>query len=146
MTTTRRRRFDQIRDRAQISDLVDPLRAQFAAWGATPSEAFQLTLVLDEILTNIVDYGYPDGPVGSVSLRLALRRGVLAAEVIDDGAAFNPLDRPPPDLDDNVETRRIGGLGVHFLTTMTDRRRYRRVDGRNRLRMLRRLGQTDDDA
>jgi serine/threonine-protein kinase RsbW len=42
-----------------------------------------------------------------------------------------------------VETRRIGGLGLHLVKNLMDDVAYRRVDERNRLRLTKRL---DTDA
>src|SRR5690625_2281946 len=99
-----------------------------------PRAAYHLNLVLDELMTNIVSYGYDEGN-GRQEIRIRLRRepSAVQVQVEDDGRSFNPLEVPPPDLDAPVETRPIGGLGIHFLRTLMDDLCYRRENERNRL-------------
>src|SRR5690625_5041078 len=96
--------------------------------------AYHLNLDLVELVTNSVSYGY-DAGAGDREIRRSLRREpeALHVEVEDDGRAFNPLEVPPPDIDAPLESRPIGGLGVHFLRTLMDDLCYRRENGRNRL-------------
>jgi anti-sigma regulatory factor (Ser/Thr protein kinase) len=61
---------------------------------------------------------------------------MLEIVVIDDGHEFNPLEFPEPDTNLPVEERPIGGLGIHLLRKMADRLEYRRIDGFNRLALL----------
>ncbi len=65
------------------------------------------------------------------------------AEISDDGVAFDPLKVPPPDLTADLESRPIGGLGVHFVKTLMDEVAYRREGDRNVLTMRKRFGDED---
>jgi anti-sigma regulatory factor (Ser/Thr protein kinase) len=52
----------------------------------------------------------------------------------DEGVAFDPLTSAPPvAFDDDLESRRCGGLGIHFARERAAAMAYERVDGRNRL-------------
>lgn len=95
----------------------------------------QLTLVIEELFTNIVSYGYPDKAASGlpVILAMATSDGVIKVDLSDDGRAFNPLDAPVPDLDADLEERQIGGLGVHFMRATMQDLCYSRRDGRNHL-------------
>lgn len=93
-------------------------------------------LCLDEVLTNIISYGYDDGPEHAAHLELSLKDEVMTAEIRDEGRAFNPLeDAPEPDLESDIEDRDIGGLGIHFCKEMMDKLEYRREDDWNILTM-----------
>ena len=65
----------------------------------------------------------------------------ITLEFADNGVAFNPLLAAMPDLDQDVETRQIGGLGIHFVRQMADSASYVRADEAgdlvNRLRISR---------
>lgn len=95
----------------------------------------RLGLALDEVLTNLVSYGFPDGGRHEIAIHLRLAEGRLTMSVTDDGIAFDPLDLPAPDLGLAVEDRPIGGLGIHFVRTVMDEVRYAREAGRNVLTM-----------
>ncbi len=107
-----------------------------AGEGALDAAAiFRLTLAVEELVTNVVKYG------GSVAGRLAVaihrRPDGVTVELGYGGDAFDPFrDAPHPDLAASVETRPIGGLGVHLVTQMIDRAYYRREGERNVLRLV----------
>lgn len=89
-------------------------------------------LVLEEMGTNIIKYGYDDSEPHLVQVRF--KAGPPAQLIIeDDGHPFNPLqDAPTAAIDAELEDRPIGGLGIHMVKTMTAAQSYRRSDGRNR--------------
>jgi anti-sigma regulatory factor (Ser/Thr protein kinase) len=57
----------------------------------------------------------------------------VRAEVCDRGREFDPLGTPPADVASDLDQRRIGGLGIHLVRTLTDHLAYDRRDGTNRL-------------
>jgi serine/threonine-protein kinase RsbW/sigma-B regulation protein RsbU (phosphoserine phosphatase) len=88
---------------------------------------------LDEVLTNTVSYGFPQGGRHSIAVRIEHRTGTLTATVSDDGAPFDPLAQPIPDVHAPITERRVGGLGIHLLRTLMDSVEYRRRGDRNEL-------------
>ena len=101
---------------------------------------FQLRLVLEEIMMNVISHGSGDGRLARVVVNLRQDGGVLRLELSDDGIAFDPLSLPPPDLSLDIEDRPIGGLGVHLIRTMMDSVSYRREGDWNRLLVTKSLG------
>lgn len=98
-----------------------------------------VNLSLDELITNVVSYGYEDSGEHEIRVTLTERDGTLEVVLEDDGAAFDPLsEAPEPDLGASVEERRIGGLGVHFVKSLMDEVSYERRGGRNRLTLIQR--------
>ena len=59
--------------------------------------------------------------------------------VYEDAApSFDPLSRPPvppAELAASVESRPVGGLGIHLVKQLVASAHYAREDGRNRLRL-----------
>ncbi len=94
-----------------------------------------MVLALDELLTNIISYGYGDQDEHTIRLILAVRPGVVDIELIDDGKPFNPLAAPVPDTSAPLHERRIGGLGIHFVRKTMDAAAYERRDGNNILHL-----------
>jgi sigma-B regulation protein RsbU (phosphoserine phosphatase) len=94
--------------------------------------AFNLNLCLDELITNIISYGYSDDHYHEIHVRFVLDNGVLMTEIMDDGSEYNPfIEAPEPDLALEVDDRPIGGLGVFLVKEFMDRTDYRRENGRN---------------
>jgi len=107
------------------------------AWD--PALSFQVDLILEEIVQNVIAYGYPDGRSGEVIVTLELGDGLLRMRVEDDGDAFDPLQLPVPDVEASIADRHIGGLGIHFARTLTDAQTYQRLNGRNCVELIKRL-------
>jgi serine/threonine-protein kinase RsbW len=103
------------------------------------SIAFAFNLSLDELVTNVILYAFPDVQDHTIDIRLTLEGGMLHAQLSDDGRPFDPLSVPPPNLDAPIEERRIGGLGIHIVREMMDTLSYAREDGRNVLRLGKRV-------
>ena len=95
-----------------------------------------LNVSLDEILNNIISYGYEDAGHHDILVRLELRGASVDVVVEDDGKPFDPLLVPAPDLG---AKGRIGGVGLHFVRNLMDELEYARLDGINRLRMMKKL-------
>jgi anti-sigma regulatory factor (Ser/Thr protein kinase) len=98
-----------------------------------------LNLVVAELLTNIISYGYTDSREHEISVRLSVEPGEMRVDVEDDGQPFNPLQAPEPDTTKPLEDRAVGGLGVHLVRKLTDGLEYRRHEGKNLLVIKKRL-------
>jgi anti-sigma regulatory factor (Ser/Thr protein kinase) len=121
---------------ARVSFLAD----QFAAANQLSSEvAADLHIALDEVLTNIIKYGYTDDRAHEISIRLSIENGMLVAAIEDDGRPFDPLILPEPDTKAPLRERRAGGVGIHFVRKLMTDVDYNRVAERNHLVLKRRL-------
>lgn len=115
---------------AKVNELV----SIFVAQENLPAEVtFDLNVVLDEMLSNVIKYGHADGGHHEIALRLSVIGDVLEIEMEDDGKPFDPLSISPPDLKRKFSEREPGGLGVHFVRNLMHEVKYARVADRNRL-------------
>jgi anti-sigma regulatory factor (Ser/Thr protein kinase) len=116
--------------------------AAFAAeHGLAPEDKARTLIVLEELLTNLSRYGYPSQyePAGVAEVTLELEGNQLTIEFGDNGQAFDPLVRTAPNLDESVENRPAGGLGLHIVRQLADEAHYARRSGRNVVRLSRRV-------
>lgn len=123
-------------DLTEISRLAALVESFCRDHGIDSRFALQLNLALDEVLTNVISYGYVDTLAHTVDVVLVLEKGVLKATIEDDARPFDPLSVPSPDIESPLETRPIGGLGVHLVRQLMDRTEYVRINGHNRLVLL----------
>lgn len=96
--------------------------------------AYQLRLAVDEIVTNIIVHGYEEaGLQGNIVLELTVDPTALRLVIEDTAIAFDPREVPEPTgLDDPLEDRAIGGLGVYLALRGADEFQYEHVDNSNR--------------
>ena len=99
---------------------------------------FRVDLVMDELVVNIMDYGYDESD-HEIDITFTSEEDAVTIEITDEGRSFDPLnDAPEPDLSSPIEERRIGGLGVYLARTMMDELVYRREGNRNHLTLVKR--------
>ena len=96
-----------------------------------PRTGYTLALIVEELVTNIVKYGYAGADAGPLQLTVKLDSGGVVGTLVDAGAPFDPTAMAAPDVEAEMEERRIGGLGVHLVRTMSEDFSYRRDDGHN---------------
>jgi serine/threonine-protein kinase RsbW len=94
---------------------------------------FHLALALDEITSNVIRYGWKDSCEHRFNVRLSLLNDEVTVEIEDDATPFNPLEAPAPNLDQPLDERPVGGLGIHLVRQVMDGLEYRRLDGKNLL-------------
>jgi anti-sigma regulatory factor (Ser/Thr protein kinase) len=123
-----------------LDALAEGLRDFCRSGGASDEEFGDVRLAVEEVVSNTIRYGYVDAEAHPIVVRATLEGGAISIEIEDDARAFNPLDAPLPDLTLPVEEKSPGGLGILLLRSVTDRIEYRRVGGKNLLRLIRTLG------
>jgi anti-sigma regulatory factor (Ser/Thr protein kinase) len=103
---------------------------------ALPSKlVYAVNLILEEILMNIIKYGYDDGESHEIEVQIEVEQEEVALTVIDDGREFNPLTIPPPDHSKSAMDRLEEGLGLQFVRHMRNAIEYRREEDKNILKI-----------
>jgi serine/threonine-protein kinase RsbW len=116
-----------------FSGFLDAIAADLEQAKVPAEVASRAMVAFDEIVSNILLHGAPGS---RPTVTVLLRRGphALVAEVLDDGAPFDPLTQDAPDVSLSVEERPIGGLGIHLVRKLMDSVEYTHDGTRNRLR------------
>jgi len=132
--------------RSEIARMFSLLEEFCQTYQISEDDMFNVRLVLDEAVINVIVHGYEDSAEHEICVSLVLRDDLLAIHIDDDGVAYNPLDAPEPRFDLPIEQRRIGGLGVHIMKTLARDVRYTRENGRNNLDIEMNIGQASNAA
>ena len=103
------------------------------ACALTPEMVFDINVVLDELLSNIIKYGYSDDAAHEIRVKLSATDTAVEIVIEDDGKAFDPFAVSEPDLSLPLAERPVGGLGVHFVRKLMDEVQYKRENNRNLL-------------
>jgi sigma-B regulation protein RsbU (phosphoserine phosphatase) len=90
-------------------------------------------VALDEVLANIIGHAYADREAHEIRVALEVSPQALEATVEDDGRPFDPLTVATPDRSAPLRSRRVGGLGIHFVRNLMTGVAYSRVGDKNRI-------------
>ena len=101
--------------------------------------AGQLRLAVEEAVVNAMEYAYPAGTVGEVTLHAESDGNNLLFTLSDNGTPFDPTTVAQADTDLSAEDRPIGGLGILLVRELMDEVRYIRREDRNILTMTKHL-------
>jgi serine/threonine-protein kinase RsbW len=93
----------------------------------------QLQVVIDEIVSNVIKYAWPEGGTHKLNVRISAQGDEVHVEVIDDGQAFDPLTVPPPRPAAPGRRPQPGGVGIHMVRQLVDALVYERSGERNHI-------------
>ena len=119
------------------SDLgeLDRLQAMVESFGRAHElekrTIFEMNLVMEEILTNIVSYGHDGTKLNQVYFSLQGDIDGVSIQIEDDGVPFNLLEAKSVELDKDLAHRSVGGLGIHLIRKLMDEVIYQRVGSKN---------------
>lgn len=125
--------YNRVEEISRLAGFVEQLCEELALDTAL---CFNLNLVLEEAVTNVVMYAYPQDEEHTLALKAWTEGDVLAFELSDQGAPFDPIHQAPDvDITLSAEERPIGGLGIFLIQQIMDEVNYQYKDGSNVLTM-----------
>lgn len=121
---------NELSELTRLSSLLEDAVLDF---GLSRELFYQLNLVAEEVVSNIILYGYKENDIeDSILIEVELQRGKFTIRTTDRGIEFNPLSVPPPDdLTKPAAERDVGGLGVYLVRQLMDKVKYVRKDDSN---------------
>ena len=122
-------------DLQAIGDLIEQMQTlgQRRRW--SPSLLHKAMLVVEELVVNALTYGGQQRNTGMVQIQLQEQADQLCIDIYDNGAAFDPLSLAEPDVDADLDSRGVGGLGVFLVRELSSVCRYEREDGMNHVHL-----------
>lgn len=114
----------------QVPGVLEFVISEASSRGLSPQRLMHLELSVEEAAVNTCRYAYPQGE-GTLEVSVWEEAGHIMVELADAGVAFDPLAKADPDLDQPLENRPVGGLGIHLIRRVTDGVDYRRTGDRN---------------
>ena len=128
--------------RDNLEELFAFVEQSLTSLNTPASDRDKMMMALDEALTNVVLYAYPEDQRGTVGIRIGRNDNTITAEVVDHGKPFDPTAHPAPDITLPIEQRPIGGLGIHLMRNLMTSLRYYRDQGANHLVLTTSWGKT----
>ena len=100
-------------------------------FGLSPELVFNLNLVLEEAVSNVILYAYPKEEHQTISLIARKKDNQLIFVLTDSGKEFDPTQAPDADITLSAEDRPIGGLGIFLIRQIMNTVEYQRIEGKN---------------
>jgi serine/threonine-protein kinase RsbW len=109
------------------------VRSAAGSAGLGETAVYRLVLAVDEVATNIVTHGYDEaGLSGAIEIWSEVDTDALRIYLEDTGAPYDPDEVRMVDIDQPLEKRVEGGLGVFLAHRCVDDLLYLNSGGRNR--------------
>lgn len=119
-----------------LGEIASYVMAAAKAAGLEKKPAYNLRLAVDEIATNIIVYGYKGGDADQpIVVHTEIDDQALTVILEDTAPKFDPTQQELPDAEDlnqPLESRQIGGLGVYLAVQGVDQFQYQRLGDTNR--------------
>ncbi len=98
-----------------------------------PAIVNKLVMCMDELITNIISYGYSDKADHEIeiSAQVDTVKHEVTITMKDDGMEFDPTNPNKPNLRQPVQQRQVGGLGLHIVSSILDKMVYQRENDKN---------------
>lgn len=96
-----------------------------------PDLIFNLNLVLEEAVSNIILYAYPKQMGNEITIQADYKDHSLVFTLTDTGKPFDPTQAAEADITLSAEERPIGGLGIFLIKQIMNEVEYQRIEGRN---------------
>ena len=122
----------------EIATVVQRL-AEFAQRFHIPKPSVQrVNVVLDELLNNVISYGFRDQAEHHIDLQLELYSDRLRLTLKDDGIPFNPFAKTESKTEEN-KSEDYGGRGIFLVRNLMNKVGYQRQEGKNVVSMVKYL-------
>ena len=119
---------NEVAEISKLAIFIDELGEEF---GRSPELVFNLNLVLEEAVSNVILYAYPKEEHQTISLIAKKKGNQLIFVLTDSGKEFDPTQAPDADITLSAEERPIGGLGIFLIRQIMNTVEYQRIDGKN---------------
>ena len=127
---------NDISEISKLAVFIDELGEEM---NLTPELIFNLNLVLEEAVSNVILYAYGEEKHKEISLMANMSDGNLVFVLTDSGKEFDPTKVPDADITLSAEEREIGGLGIFLIRQIMDKVDYQRIGEKNVLTMRKQL-------
>ena len=127
---------NDISEISRLNEFIEEIGNEFSL---TPDVIFNLTLVLEEAVVNIINYAYPKEDHESIYLSAKLHNDSIMLVLTDTGKEFDPTMAPEADITLSADERPIGGLGIFLIRQIMNEVKYERIEGKNVLTLEKKL-------
>ena len=123
---------NQVTELEKVAQFVEEIGEEL---GLNMELQMNLNLVMEEMVTNVIFYAYPEGVIADIELLAKSDGKELTFVLSDQGKEFDPTAKEDTDLDVNPADRDLGGMGIFIVKNIMNKVTYQRLEGKNLLTM-----------
>ena len=127
---------NKLEELSRLNAFVDEICEEH---GCDMDMTMRMNLAMEEAVVNVIDYAYPIGTEGEITIHLMSDGSSIRFQIIDEGVAFDPTAKEKADTSLSAEDRQIGGLGILLVRELMDTINYERENGQNVLTLIKNL-------
>lgn len=96
-----------------------------------------IELCVEELVVNIIDFAYTDEDIKNnknniiLDIMIDKNKNEIKITTTDNGIKFNPLLIKEPDINANLEDRKVGGLGIFLIKKYMNELNYKYINNQN---------------
>jgi len=123
---------NQINELERVNQFVEEISEEL---GLDTEFQMNLNLVMEEMVSNVIFYAYPEGKVAEIELTAESDGKELTFVLSDQGKEFDPTTKEDINPNINPMEREIGGMGIYIVKKIMNKVTYQRLEGKNLLTM-----------
>ena len=123
---------NQVGELERVNQFVEEIGEEL---GLDMELQMNLNLVMEEMVSNVIFYAYPEGKTAEIELVAESDGKELTFVLSDQGVAFDPTKKEDADPNVNPMDRDIGGMGIYIVKNIMNQLTYQRLEGKNLLTM-----------
>ena len=123
---------NQISELERVNQFIDEIGEEL---GLDMELQMNLNLVMEEMVSNVIFYAYPEGTPEEIELMAECDGKELTFVLSDKGKEFDPTMKDDADPNINPAERELGGMGIFIVKNIMNQVTYQRLEGKNLLTM-----------
>ena len=123
---------NQISELEKVNQFIEEIGEEL---GLSMELQMNLNLVMEEMVSNVIFYAYPDNTDAEIELLAKSDSKELTFVLSDQGREFDPTTQENADPNMNPMEREIGGMGIFIVKNIMNHVTYQRLEGKNLLTM-----------
>mgnify|MGYP002623298503 FL=1 len=127
---------NQVGELERVNQFVDEIGEEL---GLDMELQMNLNLVMEEMVSNVIFYAYPENKSADIELTAESNGKELTFVLSDQGKEFDPTAKKDADPDVNPIDREIGGMGIYIVKNIMNQVTYQRLEGKNLLTMTKEI-------
>jgi serine/threonine-protein kinase RsbW len=127
-----------------LKGVRDFIRNSLKNHGIPDIQISEMVLALDEMCSNLIIHAHHCNPDDLFELQIVITKNdPIVFEIVDDGTVFDINQFSEPTLDNLLQEKRKGGLGIRLVKSIMDNVEYQFVNGKNVCRLIKKVKHTD---